>query len=577
MVGWRRAAILASLTGAGCVGLAVTNDHQMPGGIASAALAAVGGYAFVGAGAFAGRRDADGVVGTLLIAVGLCLFLVTLISSSVPFFFTVGEIGRFLYVALLVHLLLAFPTGRLTGSWDRGLVLAAYVAAIVPQSVRYLFVGQETLRAHGCMPCPTPVTLVVARPDIAAGLQSVQRVSGLFIGVTVAGVVLVRWWRGSRIARRRLAPLLWCGLVLAVMFAVMSALGLLGLTGGQIAVSWMYVSALTLLPLAFLGGLLRGRLEDAGAVDRLIERLHRHPSPRQLRPALANALGDPSLRLAFDSEDGYVDAEGRAVILPAADARQAVTPIEIDGRRVGAIVHDAAIEPRGLGAAVGHAAALWLDRERLDAELRATIAALRGSRERLVHAGDAERRRIERDLHDGAQQRLASLLLSLKLERRRLGPGDSELLDAVETGLAGAIGELRDLAAGILPPVLADRGLSAAVQELVTRSPVPVDVARMPSERMSPDVEIAAYFVISEALANVFKHAGAHHATVQVDRGDGRAVVQITDDGVGGAVLRPGSGLRGLSDRVGALDGKLRVESPPGGGTRLRVEIPCAP
>jgi signal transduction histidine kinase len=230
-----------------------------------------------------------------------------------------------------------------------------------------------------------------------------------------------------------------------------------------------------------------------------------------------------------------------------------------------------------LGAAVGRAVALWLDRERLGTELRAAIGELRGSRERLLHAGDAERRRIERDLHDGAQQRLASLLLSLKLERRRLGQADSELLDVIEAGLAGALGELRDLAAGILPPLLVDRGLPAAVAELAGRSPVPVEIARMPSERLGPEVEVAAYFVISEALANVVKHAGARHVTVLVDRDDGRAVVEVTDDGVGGAVSRSGSGLRGLSDRVGALDGSLAVQSPPGGGTRLHVELPCAP
>ena len=203
---------------------------------------------------------------------------------------------------------------------------------------------------------------------------------------------------------------------------------------------------------------------------------------------------------------------------------------------------------------------------------------LRSSRARLVSAADAERRRIERDLHDGAQQRLVSLLLGVKLARRTNGPGAADaLLDSVETELAAALAELRALAAGALPPVLADHGLQAAVEDLVGSSVLAVAIEAMPDRRLPGQVEAAAYFVISEALANVAKHAGARRVAVRVTRTCSAAVIDVRDDGGGGADPARGSGLRGLADRVGALGGRLRCESPVGRGTRLTAEIPCEP
>jgi signal transduction histidine kinase len=216
---------------------------------------------------------------------------------------------------------------------------------------------------------------------------------------------------------------------------------------------------------------------------------------------------------------------------------------------------------------------------RLDAELRARLEELRASRARLVEAGDAERRRLERDLHDGAQSRLVALALLLRGARARAEAGSelAALLDRATAELQAGLDDLRELARGIHPAVLTDRGLEPALQSLVARAPVPVSVEAPAAERLPGPVESAAYFVVSEALANVAKYARATHAEVAVRRDNGRVTVEVTDDGVGGADAARGSGLRGLADRVAALDGTLSLDSPAGRGTRVRAEIPCAP
>jgi signal transduction histidine kinase len=228
--------------------------------------------------------------------------------------------------------------------------------------------------------------------------------------------------------------------------------------------------------------------------------------------------------------------------------------------------------------AAGAAAALALENARLDAELRRRVADLRESRSRIIAAGDAERRRLERNLHDGAQQRLVGLALSLRLARRYVADASpaAPLLDDAAGELAETLAELRELARGLHPALLAERGLDAALPALAGRSTVPVSLVATPGERLPPRVETAAYFVVAEALTNVAKYARASRAEVSVARENGRAVVEVRDDGVGGADPAAGSGLRGPADRVGALDGRLEVRSPIGRGTVVRAEIPCA-
>jgi signal transduction histidine kinase len=301
----------------------------------------------------------------------------------------------------------------------------------------------------------------------------------------------------------------------------------------------------------------------------------------EARAALRTALGDPSLDLAFRlPESGeYSNPEGR-IIAPAAPGEGRINSlVEVDGRPVAAMVYDASLadEPQLLDAVVT-SAALAIEKHQLDAELRAKVEELRASRERIVAAGFEERRRIERNLHDGAQQRFVSLALSLRLARARLDSDPAtagELLDSAARELDLGLSELRDLARGIHPALLSERGLQAAIAALAARTPFEVEFGGTSPGRLPEKVETAAYFVVSEALTNTTKHAKASRASVRVTRDDSTLVVEVADDGVGGAQTELGSGLRGLRDRVAALDGRLEIDSRPGGGTTLRASIPC--
>ena len=341
--------------------------------------------------------------------------------------------------------------------------------------------------------------------------------------------------------------------------------------------NFVLIALITAVPFAFLAGLMRSTLSRAGAISAMVQRV----GGASVRDALAEALGDRDLTLAYwlPRLGVYVDAAGRPVELPPPGAARAVTEIEHDGGRVAAIVHDAALlEEPELVRAAGAAAGLALRNERLDAELRARYEELRASRARLVAAGDAARRRIERDLHDGAQQHLVSLALTLRMARSAAEPGSpaSELLDGAIDELKLGLAELRELARGIHPAVLTERGLEPALEGLAARAPFPVSVHAELDDRLPPEIESAAYFIVSEALTNVAKYADATEAEVTVVCDEGRVVIEIRDDGVGGADAAGGSGLRGIADRAAALDGVLHVESPPGAGTVVRAELPVA-
>jgi signal transduction histidine kinase len=231
-----------------------------------------------------------------------------------------------------------------------------------------------------------------------------------------------------------------------------------------------------------------------------------------------------------------------------------------------------------LGRLYGLLAAVLLG-SNADPELTAEVSDLRDARSRIIAAADAERRRIERDLHDGAQQRLVALALTLRMAEKRADEGDPKTGDLVrsaadEAGLA--LNELRNLARGIHPAILTNRGLAAALDDLATRATSPVEIVATPAERLPEPVEAAAYFVVSECLANVSKHSGASSAQVSVTVADGRVTVSVSDDGVGGAELGSGTGIQGLLDRVGAVDGSLALHSPPGEGTRVVASIPLS-
>jgi signal transduction histidine kinase len=336
------------------------------------------------------------------------------------------------------------------------------------------------------------------------------------------------------------------------------------------------------IPIAVLAVMLRARMARAAVADLVVE-LGQTPTPARLRDALANALGDPSLSVAYWdlARETWVGAAGNAVELPDGRMGQAVTMLERNGVRQAAIVHDAALlEEPGLIASVASAMRLAVENDRLTAAVEAQLAEVRASRARIVAAGDAERQRLERDLHDGAQQRLVALILALRLAQTRLG-ADAD--PAVKLGLEqaseearAALSELRELARGIHPQILTEAGLAAALESLAVRSPAPVSVEVDLEARFAPAVEAIAYFVVSEALANVAKYAEATSVQVRGGWQDGVLTIEVADDGHGGADPRAGTGLRGLLDRVSAVDGTLEVISPAGGGTRVVARIPTA-
>jgi len=267
------------------------------------------------------------------------------------------------------------------------------------------------------------------------------------------------------------------------------------------------------------------------------------------------------------------------VKLPEPGSGRTWTAVDHEGVRVAAIVHDAELDASPeLVTAAASAAALAIDNERLKAELRARVEELRVSRLRIVEAADDARRRIERDLHDGAQQQLVSLALDLRMLKSRLADsGLAGTVDQIGEKLAVALAELREFARGIHPAFLSERGVGAAVEALVARAPLNIEAEVELNERLPAPVEAAAYFVIAEGLTNVVRYAETSNAWVHVSRQGGEVVVRVSDDGKGGAIVEGGTGLRGLIDRLAVLDGRLDVTSPPGRGTTLEAHIPCEP
>jgi signal transduction histidine kinase len=322
----------------------------------------------------------------------------------------------------------------------------------------------------------------------------------------------------------------------------------------------------------------RARYEGLRKVERFLEELRAgRAAPEATGEVMAEAIGDPGLELFFwlPAEEVHVDALGRAMDeLPTAGGAR--TPVRRGGLQLATVVHDRALGERpDLLESVIEAAGLAIEIARLRVEVRRRLAEVEESRTRIVTAGYEERRRLERDLHDGAQQRLVSIGLALRNVQGRLptpSPEAAELNATVEE-VADAIEELRELARGVRPAGL-DDGLSPALRELASRSPLHTKVEAT-DERFEDKLETAAYFVASEALANAAKHAHASHVTLSTAKRNGQLVVCIQDDGVGGAVPSEGSGLAGMTDRVAALGGSLSVDSRPDRGTIVTAELPC--
>jgi signal transduction histidine kinase len=529
---------------------------------------AVGG-SFIVCGLIVWQRRPHNRVGALLALTG-SLFLAQELLGELDsdLGYTLAEVLSNWWLASFAALILGFPTGRLASRADRLIVWGLVFGTVVWQ-IAWMLVRPSPPDHHNLL-------LIDANAHAADLIDTWQRTFNTLLG-TAAGVLgLTRWLRGAPPLRRLLLPTL-AG---SVAILILGAQSWYRILSGEFMRPTAEITAvvLVLVPLAFLIGSLRKQLARAGTAELLVA-LQQAPDTERLGALLAHAVGDPSLELVFwlPGFECFADGAGRPVALPVPGSGRTVTRIGGDGEPVGAIVHDAALDyDDELLGVISAAAAVALERRRLEGELESRVAELAGSRARLVAAGDEARRQLERDLHDGAQQRLVSLAIALRVMEDQVQgdpQGAAAMVAAAREEVAASLAELRELARGIHPAVL-EHGLAVALDSLATRASTPVSVSVALDERLPAQIELAAYFVACEALTNVGKYARASRATIRVTRGDS-VTLEIADDGVGGADPGRGSGLRGLVDRVEAAGGRLRVSSPPGAGTVVRADFPC--
>jgi signal transduction histidine kinase len=530
------------------------------------------GWVLVGSGLLGAIARPSQPAGLRLVLAGFLWFVGTPRQGEFPIIDDLAFAFQGYFDLVLILIVLSFP-----GRWparreERGILVALGIAFAIRSLVRLVargadFTGSDVLERDFAFS-------LVAWADVALAL--------LF---TIAGCLVVRRWLVSSGPLRRLI-----GFVAGAGAAVALAEGYRGyypLTQLQLApaipddiavpVAWLLNVIRIFVPLGILVGILRLR-ETRSAIAQAIADVGDAPSSLTLRDALAGALRDPSLRILTWDPDAaaYRDEDGRIVPLPVSSSRATVTPVDTSGRRLAVLVHDPALdEDPGLVSAGVAVTRLAIDNERLGLEISRQLEEVRASRARIVAAGDAERRRIEQDLHDGVQQRLVALAIALRRAGGRV-ESDSEAGQALLRGAAEAlvvVEDVRELARGIHPAVLTEAGLKPALQALADRSPVPVErEIDVPTEGTGT-AAATAYFVASEALANVAKHAGATTVRLTARTAGGRLTIRIEDDGRGGA-NPSGSGLRGLADRVAASGGTFTVEPGPDGGTWVSTVIP---
>jgi signal transduction histidine kinase len=523
---------------------------------------------YIFAGIVAWRRRPESFFGPLMILAGFVTQLSILQWTSQPLLNTVGQLFDLLVAAVWLHLFLAYPSGRLAGRAERVVVIIGYVAAVGLQAVILMLGGFNDLH----------LLTVVKREAVAEAIQNVQLLTLSALAVIGVGLLWWRWQSLPRWQRRRPAQILInCFSLSLVMLAALLIAGAFQLPGFEIIRLATFAVA-GLAPLAFLAGLLDARLAKAG-VGELFVQLRTDPAP-DLRELLAQVLRDPTLSLIYwlPQYGSWADQDGNPSTLPEPNSSRRVTLVKQNGEQIAALVYDATlVEEPELVEAVSAAAGIALENGRLEAELRARLQELHGSRGRVVEAQQNERRRLERNLHDGAQQRLVALALELGLlaEQADSDPATKTRLKRARTEVAQSLDELRDIARGLHPAVVSGHGLAVALESLVATAPLDVQLETDGLPRLSEPLEVAAYYVVSESLTNAAKHAEATHVRVEVGVSEDALIVEIVDDGVGGADSERGTGLRGLADRVEALDGKLRIWSAVGKGTRVRAELPC--
>jgi signal transduction histidine kinase len=517
---------LALLPGAAAVAVAAEWVAYQPGDFALAVADALVGLVLVTCGVVAWERRGESRVGPLMALSGYTWFAGAFWPQLL-----------YLHRGPLVHLHISYPTGRLSRRLAQATVAAAYLGAVIEP------IARDEL-----------ATLVLAALVAAAAADILLRASGT--------------------ARRAGIPALAAALAFACVLALGAGQRLAGWNADR-EVLWAYQIVIACVAILLLVDLLRGRWAEAVVADLVVD-LGKRVDTRTLREELGRALGDRSLVLGYwlAEEGRYVDDAGQAVELPEPGAERAVTALTDGGEPIAVLVHDPAVlEDATFVEAVASAARIAVSNARLQAEVRAQVMELAASRRRIVEAADAQRRRLERELREGAEQRLIRVEELLAQAHEAAGTRAGEQLTAFEKDLQGARAELRNFAQGIHPAALTEGGLAAALPELAVRAGMPVEL-EISVGTVPPAVEAAVYFVCAEALANAAKHAEAASVTVRVSQSIGLLFLTFTDDGVGGADAGKGSGLRGLTDRVEALGGQLSIRSPMGGGTRLDATIP---
>jgi signal transduction histidine kinase len=539
----------------------------------AAALALIAGLALVAAGLVTSFARRGGRIGDLALLAG-CLWFAPLWAGwkgGPPLVLSLGTIAAGFTFPLLVHLVVAFPTGVLRSRGARALVAAVYAEAAISALGRALF--RDPFFDPTCWDnCTDNVFLVRSLPDLARVIQD----AGLWFAVAAAGALAaVCVWRlaaASAPSRRTLWPVLAGGIAFAgATIAHSVALTRVAVEDpGDGAFQAIFVAgcaAVVVIALGLPWALVQARMQRR-FVARVVSDLGEAPAPGSLESALAKAIGDPELRIAYwlPGAGRYVDGHGDPVQAPVAASGRAVTRLVRDGRQVAVVTHSAAVAE--LEREIGAAVRLALENERLQAEVLAQLEDLRVSRTRIVESGDAERRRLERDLHDGAQQQLVALSYDLRLGRAgAAGDGAADvvrMLDAAGDETAAALEELRELAHGIYPAILTEAGLAPALEALADEAPLPVELDEVALERQPPAVETTAYVTVAEAIEDAARR-GAPFLSVRVERTDSRLLITAHDEG------RPRSGhLPHLADRVGAVGGTLEL-----GDTTLRAEVPC--
>ncbi len=527
------------------------------------------------------RRRPDSRFGPLLVVLGLITSPAAWGNTSSPAWHTLGALAEAPFIALNFYICLAYPVGRLSTTLERFVIWTWSLVLAVTYAVAVLF--RPTVSPSGALmqcvgACPANPFQVAEAPDLATAANRVLLGTALAVATAIFVVYLARLRTASRPRRRALIAVAASSLLLLpAFFTFHLARGVLEVDPLLVDdLGWLLIAARVIFPLGFLLALVQADVFAAKALRGLLAELSSHPSHARWRDAIAGALDDRALRIAYRDDSGrFVDADG-TVLDPEAPAEgQIWVPVERDRTTIAALAIDPALayDPELVGSATT-ATLVAIEGDRLEGELRASLR-------RLVDIGDHERRRIERDLHDSAQQRLFALRTRLDLAGETLAhdPAEQEILDELGREVDAVIQDLRELARGVYPPTLAAHGPGAAIESVIRRSGLRATVRVGVLPRLPEPVERTIYFCCLEALQNVAKHAGPDAAATVRMHLDGRWVeFAVEDDGVGfppGEVVR-GAGLDNLADRVSSHGGALRVDSEPGGGARItgRIELP---